>query len=250
MTTSNTAVWPGRFENRGFIVTGAAGAIGRTVVERLAAEGARILAADTQPTAPDFESDRITYTVLDVRDREAWAAVVEQAVALSIHDGIAFCHGVHHRQVPTTELSTEEWQFVQDVNVLGCLLGIQAVLPVLTERGWGRILALASIAAKEASIHEHAYAASKAAVVALIKSVGKEVATTGVTANSIAPGPVGTEMFYKLGAEHNADRMRRSPMGRPATTAEVASLAAWLLSEESSYTTAQCYDISGGRATY
>ena len=113
----------------------------------------------------------------------------------------------------------------------------------------GCIVAVSSIAAKEASVNEHAYAASKAALVALIKSVGKELATTGITANTVAPGLVGTELFYKLGAEHNADGLRRAPMGRPATTDEVAALTAWLLSKESSYTTAQCYDISG-RATY
>lgn len=245
---SEQTFWPGRFAGRGFLVTGAVGGIGRAVVDRLAAEGAIVLATDAVPTS-EPDTDRVTRTVLDVGDTEGWAATVKQAVDIGAADGLALCHGISQPLVPTAELELLDWQRVLDVNLTGCFLGIKSMVPELRGRGWGRIVALASIAAKEANVEEHAYAASKAGLVALVKSVGKELATTGVTANAVAPGPVSTELFYRLGAEHNAERLRRVPMGRPATTEEAAALICWLLSAEASYSTAQCFDLSGGRAT-
>ena len=244
-----SSIWSDRFRGRGFIVTGAQGGIGRAVVDRLAAEGAVVLATDAKPAVSDDRAN-VTEAVLDVTDPAGWRDVVAHASRIGADDGLLICHGITHPQVPVTELSLEDWRRVLDVNLTGCFLGIQSVLPVLKAKGWGRIVALASIAAKEASVNEHAYAASKAALVALVKSVGKEVATAGVTANTVAPGPVGTELYFKLGEAHHADRMRRSPMKRVATPEEAAALITWLASPEASHTTAQCYDLSGGRATY
>jgi NAD(P)-dependent dehydrogenase (short-subunit alcohol dehydrogenase family) len=245
-------VWPGRFDGRGFLVTGAAGGIGRALVIRLLAEGATVLATDVGPVDPPVADlpGTLHTAVLDVRDEAAWAATAERAAALGALDGLALCHGVPQPLVPTAELSTADWRRVLEINLDGCFFGIRAVLPHLVARGWGRIVAVASIAAKEANALEHAYATSKAGLLALVKSVGKEVATSGVTVNTVAPGPVGTPLFYGMGAEHNADRLKRVPMGRPAELTEAAALTSWLLSEEAAYSTAQCFDLSGGRAVY
>lgn len=252
-TTRTNPFWPNRFRGRGFIITGAAGGIGRAVTDRLLAEGARVLATDAVPftveTPPECPG-RVDTVVFDVTNEDAWATLVDQAHTLGALDGLALCHGVSQPLVPTADLNLDDWRRVLDINLDGCFLGVRAVLPHLTQRKWGRVVALASIAAKEANALEHAYAASKAGLVAFIKSVGKEVATTGVTLNTVAPGPVGTELFYRMGPDHNADRLTRVPMGRPAEPAEVASMVGWLLSEEAGYSTAQCFDLSGGRAVY
>ncbi|QIZ37254.1 SDR family NAD(P)-dependent oxidoreductase [Saccharopolyspora sp. ASAGF58] len=245
----DAAVWTGRFAGKGFVVTGAGGGIGRAVTERVLAEGGTVLATDVRPPCDDGH-ERQHNLPLDVRDPQGWADVLAYADEIGAGDGLVLCHGVAQPLVPTADLEEADWRTVLDINLTGCFLGVKAILPRLEKAGWGRIMALASIAAKEANALEHAYAASKAGLVALVKSVGKELATSGVTVNAIAPGPVGTDLFYSFGAEHNADRMRRTPMGRPATPEETASLIAWLLSAESSYSTAQCFDLSGGRAVY
>jgi NAD(P)-dependent dehydrogenase (short-subunit alcohol dehydrogenase family) len=245
-------VWPGRFDGKGFIVTGAGGGIGSAVVRRLLAEGATVLATDVTPVATDAGNLAGTlYTSgLDVCDPAQWTRVVDFADQVGALDGLALCHGTSQPLVPTVELAIDDWRRVLAINLDGCFLGVRAVLPRLLDRGWGRIVGIASVAAKEANALEHAYAASKAGLVAFIKSVGKEVATSGVTLNTIAPGPVRTELFHRMGPEHNADRLRRVPMGRPAEPAEAAALTAWLLSEEAAYSTAQCFDLSGGRAVF
>lgn len=249
---TKSPVWANRFAGRRFLVTGASGGIGGAVVERLAAEGAQILAADVNEYVPATEAlaRSVTAVKLDVTDEEAWQRTVAEAVATGGLDGLVLSHGVTQPQVPTAELHQSDWRRVIDINLTGCFLGVKAVLPHLTGQGFGRIVVVASIAAKEANAGEHVYAASKAGVVGLVKSVGKEVATTGVTVNALAPGPVGTELFYAMGPQHNQDRLRRVPMGRPAAPAEAGSIIAWLLSEEAAYSTGQCFDLSGGRAVF
>ncbi|MBT2249044.1 SDR family oxidoreductase [Arthrobacter sp. BHU FT2] len=240
---------PGRFTGRTALVTGASGGIGRAVAARLATEGATVWATDL--TAPADQADGTVHgRALDVTDEQAWETLVKEIEDSGQLDALYLCHGISQPHVPTLELTREGWEHVQNVNLTSCFLGIKAAAPGMIDRGYGRIVALASIAAKEASAGEHTYAASKAGLVALVKSVGKELATTGVTVNSIAPGPVETELWNRLGDDLKQDRLRRTPMGRPATPDEVASLALWLGSEEASYSTAQCFDASGGRATF
>ncbi|MEV7574384.1 SDR family NAD(P)-dependent oxidoreductase [Pseudarthrobacter sp. NPDC089323] len=238
----------GRFAGRTALVTGASGGIGRAVVSRLAAEGATVWATDLN--APAEIQGSVHSRSLDVTDEQAWETLVKEIEDSGQLDALYLCHGISQPVIPTVELTREQWERVQTVNLTSCFLGIRAAVPPMVRRGYGRIVALASIAAKEASALEHTYAASKAGLVALVKSVGKELATTGVTVNSIAPGPVQTELWNRLGDDLKQDRLRRTPMGRPATPDEVASIALWLGSDEASYSTAQCFDASGGRATF
>lgn len=240
---------PGRFAGRTALVTGASGGIGRAVVARLASEGATVWATDLTPPGEHPAGD-VHGRSLDVTDDQAWETLVKEIEEFGQLDALYLCHGISQPHVPTIELTREGWERVQTVNLTSCFLGIKAAAPAMIGRGYGRIVALASIAAKEASAGEHTYAASKAGLVALVKSVGKELATTGVTVNSIAPGPVETELWTRLGDDLKQDRLRRTPMGRPATPDEVASIALWLGSDEASYSTAQCFDASGGRAVF
>lgn len=239
---------PTRFGGRIALVTGARGGIGRAVVDRLARDGATVWATDVGEE-PSTDGG-IVRRPLDVTDPEAWAALVAEIEAEGPIDQLHLCHGISQKLVPALELGLDDWQRVQDVNLTSVFLGIRAVASAMVARGYGRIVAIASIAAKEASRLEHTYAASKAGVVALVKSVGKELAADGVTVNSIAPGPVRTPLWDRLTDEVKRDRMSRTPMGRPAEPEEIASLAAWLASPEASYITAQCLDSSGGRAVY
>jgi NAD(P)-dependent dehydrogenase (short-subunit alcohol dehydrogenase family) len=230
------------------IVTGAMGGIGKTTVQKLLDSGQRVWATDLN--APDFDCPKATCRSVDVTDEDAWSTLIEEVELDGGFDQLFLCHGISQPHVSTVELSLEGWQKVQDVNLTSCFLGIRAALPPLSNRGWGRIVTVASIAAKEASAGEHTYAASKAGLVALVKSVGKEVAQTGVTINAVAPGPVETELWQVLSDDLRQDRLRRTPMGRPARPDEIVSLMLWLSSDEASYVTAQCFDSSGGRAVY
>lgn len=239
---------PDRSEGKIALVTGARGGIGQAVVERLRRDGATVWATDLGDESSN--DGRVIRRPLDVTDPDAWRKLVAEVEATGPIDQLHLCHGISQKLVPALELELADWQRVQDVNLTSVFLGIRATAPAMVARGYGRIVAVASIAAKEASKLEHTYAASKAGVVALVKSVGKELAADGVTVNSIAPGPVRTPLWDRLTDEVKNDRMSRTPMGRPAEPAEIASLAAWLASPEASYITAQCLDSSGGRAVY
>jgi 3-oxoacyl-[acyl-carrier protein] reductase len=239
----------GRFAGRTCLITGATGGIGRAVLERWLADGGSAWATDV--TEPPLSHPGVVSRALDVTDPMSWSMIMAEVEGSSGSiDTLLLCHGVSQPHVPTADLDLVDWNRVLDINLTGCFLGIQATLPAMVERGFGRVVAVASIAAKEASAGEHVYAASKAGLVALIKSVGKEVATTGVTLNSVAPGPVETPLWDALSDSLKSDRLRRTPMERPARPDEVASIMLWLASEEASYTTAQVFDASGGRATY
>lgn len=151
---------------------------------------------------------------------------------------------------PTWEVSYAEWNQTIDINLGGTFHLLRAFVPAMVERGWGRIVNIASIAGKEGNPNLAAYSASKAAVIGLTKSIGKELATTGVLVNSIAPAVIATEMNTLNTPEVLEYMISKIPMSRTGTVDEVAALVTWLSSEECSFSTGACYDISGGRATY
>lgn len=151
---------------------------------------------------------------------------------------------------PMWEVTDEEFRRTIDINVVGAFNVMRAFIPAMIQQGWGRIVNIASIAGKEGNPNLAAYSASKAAVIGLTKSAGKELATTGVLVNSIAPAVIATEMNEDTSPDVLEYMISKIPMARTGTAEEVAALAAWLSSDECSFSTGACYDISGGRATY
>ena len=230
--------------NRIALVTGAASGIGKACARRLVEDGLRVVGADLDVSGVE---DDVTAYQVDVSDSAAVNALVE---ALGDFDVLVNSAGTVGPNVPVWEVSDLEWERTIAVNLTGTFNTIRATLPGMRSRGWGRIVNVASIAGKEGNPRLGAYSASKAGVIGLTKSVGKEVATDGVIVNAIAPAVIETPMNAETDPEVLATMVSKIPMGRPGLAAEVAELTAWLASDRCSFSTAAVYDISGGRATY
>lgn len=230
------------------LVTGGASGIGLAVAERLAASGVEVVAADIDPAAVAAVPDTLAGAgVLDVSDGSAVEAFVDTHGPFDILVNSA---GVVGPNVPIWEVGDADWSRTIAVNLTGTFNTMRAVLPSMRERGWGRIVNIASIAGKEGNPRLGAYSASKAGVIGLTKSVGKETATDGVLVNAIAPAVIATPMNADTDPEVLDYMVAKIPMGRLGKPEEVAALAAWLASDECTFSTGQTYDISGGRATY
>jgi NAD(P)-dependent dehydrogenase (short-subunit alcohol dehydrogenase family) len=220
------------------IVTGAESGIGAACVARLRREGIETVSFDLSAAA-DFQ--------LDVSDGPAINAAVAEVGPVDIVINSA---GVIGPNKPLWEITDDEWQTTFSVNVDGVFNLCRAVVPAMREKGWGRIVNIASIAGKEGNPNLAAYSASKGAVIALTKALGKELATSGVLVNAIAPAVIETPMNANNTPEVLAYMLSRIPMGRIGQADEVAALVAWLVSDAVSFSTGAVYDISGGRATY
>jgi 3-oxoacyl-[acyl-carrier protein] reductase len=236
-----------RFFGRVALVTGAASGIGAAVAARLLAEGAKVATFDL--AAPSLEG------VLGLTGDVSASADVDAAVAqvtaeLGPLDVLVCSAGVSGSSLRTQDVSDAEWKKVMAINADGVFWCNRAVAPGMAERGYGRIVNVASIAGKEGNPMAAAYSASKAAVIALTKAVGKDFARTGVSINCVAPAVIETAMLGDMSQEHVDYMVEKIPMGRMGSADEVAALICWLASEECSFSTGATYDISGGRATY
>lgn len=220
------------------IVTGGESGIGAACIARLRGSGVEAVSFDLAPGA-DFQ--------LDVSDGDAVNAAVAKVGPVDIVINSA---GIVGPNKPLWEITDAEWQRTIAINVNGVFNLCRAVVPAMREKGWGRIVNIASIAGKEGNPNLAAYSASKGAAIALTKSLGKELATSGVLVNAIAPAVIETPMNASTSPEVLAYMLSRVPMGRFGQAEEVAALAAWLASDEVSFSTGAVYDISGGRATY
>jgi len=219
-------------------VTGGCSGLGAACVTRLRTDGIEVLTLDVSPEA-DIRVD-ITDTV-----------AVQQAVsAAGPIDILVNSAGIVGPNKPLWEVDVDDWKRTFDVNVVGLFAVTKAVIPGMIERGWGRIVSMASMAGKDGNPNLSAYSASKAAVIGLTKSLGKELAKTGVIANAIAPAVIETPMNATTSPEVLAHITSLIPMGRVGRAEEVAALVSWLCSDEVSFSTGAVYDISGGRATY
>ncbi len=220
------------------LVTGGESGLGAAITQKFRTDGLRVLTLDLAGTA-DLR--------VDVRD----AAAVDAAVAsVGQVDVLVNSAGVIGSNKPLWETTDSEWQLTFDVNVVGTFHLCRAVIPGMRDRGWGRIVNLASMAGKDGNPNLSAYSASKAAVIGLTKSLGKELATSGVLVNAVAPALIATPMNASTAPE-TLERMKSLiPMGRVGRADEVAELVAWLASDRCSFSTGAVYDISGGRATY
>jgi 2-dehydro-3-deoxy-L-rhamnonate dehydrogenase (NAD+) len=222
------------FAGRVALVTGGASGIGAAVVDRLRAGGADVHVFDLS------QGD-------DVRDSAQLNAAVERLPRLDV---LVCCAGVGGDSLHTEDVSDDEWGNVHAINLNGVFYANRAAIPKMKEGGYGRIVNVASIAGKEGNPMAGAYSSSKGAVIALTKSVGKDVAGTGILVNCIAPAVINTPILGQLSQEHIDYMTARIPLARLGEPPEVAALICWLASEEMAFSTGACFDISGGRATY
>jgi NAD(P)-dependent dehydrogenase (short-subunit alcohol dehydrogenase family) len=243
----------GRFEGRRAIVTGGGSGIGRGVALRLAGEGARVAVWDRDPEAAAAVAAETggLAVPLDVTD---WTAVEAAAARTREAFGgieVLVCSaGITGPTVPVAEFPVAGFRDVFAVNVFGLFHCNKAVLPAMTGAGYGRIVNIASIAGKEGNPNASAYSASKAAVIGFTKSLGKELAGSGITVNAVTPAAVRTPIFDQMPQGHIDFMLSKIPMGRFGTVEEIAALVAWAASEECAFTTGAVFDASGGRATY
>ena len=236
-----------RFFGRVAFVTGAASGIGAAVARRLLAEGAKVATFDLNPAGIEGTLE-LTGDV--ARSADVDAAVAATTEQLGPIDVLVCSAGIPGASLRTQDVSDMEWSRVMAINADGVFWCNRAVAPGMAERSYGRIVNVASIAGKEGNPMAAAYSASKAAVIALTKAVGKDFATTGVTVNCIAPAVIETPILEGLSQQHVDYMIERIPMGRMGKAEEVAALICWLSSEECSFSTGATYDISGGRAVY
>ena len=232
------------------IVTGGAQGIGRAVAERFAKSGATIAIWDLDGKLAKEAAAAIGVGV-DVTDA---AAVQKASDALEAQHGsidiLVTSAGIAGPNHKTWEYPLEDWAKVMKLNVDGTLHCCRSVIPGMVKRNYGRIVLVASIAGKEGNPNASAYSASKAAVIALTKSLGKELADKDIAVNCITPAAVRTRIFDQMSEEHIGYMLAKIPRGRFLLPDEVASMVAFLASAENSFTTAGVFDLSGGRATY
>jgi NAD(P)-dependent dehydrogenase (short-subunit alcohol dehydrogenase family) len=237
------------------MVTGAGAGIGEVIASRLAAAGARVAVADLDPDAAKAIAEKIgagafavPADVTDVQQvQAAIARVLEIAGSLEILVNNA---GIAGRAAPIWEQTDAEWHRVMNLNINAPFYLCRAVLPHMRAREYGRIVNIASIAGKEGNPNMVAYSASKAALIGLTKSIAKEVAAEGICINAVTPAVIRTRLLEQLTQAQVDYMVQRIPMKRTGQPEEVAAVVHFLSSRDCSFVTGQCYDVSGGRATY
>ena len=239
---------------RAAVVTGGGSGIGLAIARRLQRSGAKIAVWDRAREALDAaraELGDVQTVEVDVCDYAAVERGRDATLrALGAIDLLVTSAGITGPNATVWEYPLDGWRAVLDVNLTGTFHCLRAVTPAMRERDYGRIVAIASVAGKDGNPNASAYSASKAGVIALVKSLGKELATTGIRVNCITPAAVETPMFAQMTAEHIAYMKSKIPMGRFGTVEEIAALVGWLCSEECSFSTGAVFDLSGGRSTY
>jgi 3-oxoacyl-[acyl-carrier protein] reductase len=239
------------------VVTGGAQGIGRAVAERLLASGAAVSLWDRDVgllavTAAELgDRGTVHQAGVDVTSPEGVAAATSAAAAaLGGLDILVANAGITGPNVTLWEYPVDAWRQVLEVNLTGVFLCCRAVVPLMVRQKYGRIVNVASIAGKEGNPNASAYSASKAGVIALTKSLGKELAGYDIAVNCITPAAARTRLFEQMTQDHIDYMLSKIPRGRFLLVEEVASMVAWLVSQENAFTTGAVFDLSGGRATY
>jgi len=243
-----------RFAGRHAVVTGGASGIGREIAARLAAQGAVVSVWDRDE---GVLAQAVTATaaahsfVLDIADPEQVSAAADAtAAAFGKLDILVASAGITGPNATLWDYPVGEWQRVIDVNLNGLFYCNRFIVPHLLRNGYGRIVNIASIAGKEGNPNASAYSASKAGVIGLTKSLGKELAKTEIRVNCVTPAAVRTAIFDQMSQAHIDFMLSKIPLGRFGEIGEVAALVCWLASAECSFSTGAVFDVSGGRATY
>jgi len=237
------------------IVTGGAQGIGFAVAERLAQSGAKLAIWDRDKAVlGDAKAKLGAGTIdiaVDIRDAAAvQAAAAETHKKLGRIDILVHSAGIAGPTVPTVDYPLEAWREVIDIDLNGTFYCCRAVVPFMVQQNYGRIVNIASIAGKEGNPNASAYSAAKAGVIALTKSLSKELASHNIAVNSVTPAAARTRIFDQISQQHIDFMLAKIPRGRFLEVKEAASMIAWLVSEENSFTTGAVFDLSGGRATY
>ena len=241
-------------KGRSAVVTGGASGIGLAIARRLHGSGARLSLWDANPAALAAAAPQLgdAHTaVVDVRDYASVEGARDGALAaLGSIDILVTSAGITGPNVTTWEYPLDAWRDVLDVNLTGTFHSARAVVEPMRAANYGRIVMIASVAGKEGNPNAPAYSASKAGVIALTKSLGKELATTGIRVNCVTPAAVESPMFAQMTQSHIDYMLSKIPMNRFGTIDEIASLVTWLCTEECSFSTGAVFDLSGGRSTY
>jgi len=242
-------------QGRHAVITGGAAGIGLGIARRVIASGGSVtlwdldaaaLAAAVKTLGPKADS-----VLVNVTEQASVAAAAKQTA--QVHgaiDVLVNSAGITGHNTKLWDYPVDAWQQVMQVNLNGLFLCCREVVPLMQARNYGRIVNMASVAGKEGNPNASAYSASKAAVIALTKSLGKELANTGIRVNCVTPAAVKTGMFDQMTPEHIQFMLSKIPMGRFGEVDEIAAMVAWLCTEDCSFSTGATFDLSGGRATY
>jgi 3-oxoacyl-[acyl-carrier protein] reductase len=244
-------------KGRTAVVTGAAKGIGYATAERLLASGAAVSLWDldgarlAEAEAALAGKGQVQAEVLDVTDPAALARATQATLArFGAIDVLVANAGVVGVMKTTWEHTLEDWERILRLDLTGVFLTCRAVIPHMLERGYGRIVTVSSIAGLEGNANNSAYSAAKAGIIALTKSLGKELAKSGVIVNCVTPSGIETELLAGITQEYFDAMMAKMPIGRLGSPEEAAALIAWLASEDCSFSTGAVFDLTGGRAVY
>ena len=242
-------------QGRTAVVTGGAAGIGLAIAQRLIQSGARVAVWDRDAAALGqaraILGDATYVAAVDVTSE----ANVQDALALTLQamgqvDAMVCSAGITGPNTTVAEYTLADWKQVLDINLTGVFLCNKVLVPHMQKNDYGRIVNIASIAGKEGNPNASAYSASKAGVISLTKSLGKELAKTGIRVNCVTPAAVKTGMFSQMTQAHIDFMLSKIPMGRFGMVEEIAAMVAWLSSEDCSFSTGAVFDLSGGRAVY
>jgi len=234
------------FSRRVAIVTGGSKGIGAATMTRLRAAGARVWNFDVDPPAGNPNARSVDVT----NEAQIDAAVADVVAAEGRIDILVNSAGFTGGTIPAEQLTAEQWRRIVDVNLTGVFLVSRRVTPHMRKNDWGRVVSIASLAGKDGSPTISAYAAAKAGVIAFTKAFGKELATTGIRVNCLAPAAIDTELLAQMDKAAVQSMIARSPQGRLGTIPEVVEMILWLSSDACTFNTGAVFDLSGGRATY
>jgi NAD(P)-dependent dehydrogenase (short-subunit alcohol dehydrogenase family) len=243
------------FRDRHAVVTGGAAGLGFAIAQRLVASGGRVTVWDRDAAAAARAARELGegcgHVCVDVASEASVRSAVQETLARAARiDALVNSAGITGPNTRVWDYPVDEWRQVIEVNLTGTFLCCREVLPAMRAAGYGRIVNIASVAGKDGNPNASAYSASKAAVIALTKSLGKELADTAIRVNCVTPAAVKTAIFDQMTPQHIEFMLAKIPMGRFGTPEEVAALVGWLCTQECSFSTGAVFDLSGGRSTY